>query len=121
MITAPSDEKIEDAIDEGVNSVTFTKDEIFQMFLDVLRDAFDIDPGAFMKLVAHRVDCEPSLVDHPTIVVAGDDERPTLGMFGIINGICTRITGRTLAFKCEDDGYRITGFCEFTKPQQPSA
>ena len=42
---------------------------------------------ALDALINARVPVDPLLVDHPTIQVSGDDDKPLVGFLGLLNGI----------------------------------
>lgn len=77
----------------------------FDDFLIVLNEAVTLDRNAVDMLCEHRVECNDALADHPTIQVAGlPGQIAHVGMIGIINGICERITGRRVAADYDTDG-----------------
>lgn len=59
-----------------------------QDVIDLLNQAFKLDPQAIEKLFAVRVQCNESLAEHPTIQVRdyGPDS-PNVGVIGLLNGI----------------------------------
>jgi len=65
-----------------------TKRELAQLIVDRLNDAMLYDPEAMHKLCETRVSCNQALIDHPTIqVLVDDDKPPAVGMIGILNGL----------------------------------
>lgn len=91
-------------------------DRIIEKFVDVLNSAYDADPAAIHALLCNRVPCNQELADHPSIVVVENKATPdpgyTVGLLGILNGICGALTGRTVSVTLENDVRRITGFAE---------
>lgn len=90
-----------------------------ECFLQVLNSAYEADPAAMHALVCNRVPCNQALADHPTVVAVTNKvamgESYTVGMIGIINGICAAITGERVAVQFSDtpdeDGCsKIVGF-----------
>ena len=59
--------------------------------VEVLNVALDADPDAMRQLIENRVPCNTGLAGHPTIQVKREPMSSTgysVGMIGIINGIC---------------------------------
>lgn len=78
-----------------------------EWFVMVLNRALESDPDAISELFAYRVECNDKLADDPTIQVkARDGEHPTVGAFGVINGIlgATDDGFGFIAMEVEDDG-----------------
>lgn len=110
------------------------KKEILQVFIDVLNEAHDLDPKAIEALMNTYTMCNEALENHESIVCSRvalggcSREEPTLSTLGLINGICARLTGKTvvkilnedltyegfemfnnnseLVVTCEDDGWK---------------
>ena len=55
--------------------------------IEVLNDALERDPVAITQLVNLRVDCNPQLVNHPTIQSSVYHGTSKVGVLGLINGI----------------------------------
>lgn len=96
----------------------------FDIFLRILNEAYAADPAAIHALICNRVPCSRSLADHPTIQVEVNTvplrESYSVGLLGIINGICEPITGKKVAIQfSEPDGVpttkhlKILGFTEY--------
>ena len=84
-----------------------------QKMVDLLNEAYALDPVAMTALVLARVPCNAALLAHPTIQVADvQDGGPTVGILGIVNGICgadERGWG-AVAANFDDDVTRLEGF-----------
>ena len=55
--------------------------------IEVLNDALERDPIAITQLVNLRVNCNPQLVNHPTIQSSVYHGTSKVGVLGLINGI----------------------------------
>ena len=55
--------------------------------IEILNDALERDPVAITQLVNLRVDCNPQLVNHPTIQSSVYHGTSKVGVLGLINGI----------------------------------
>ena len=55
--------------------------------IEILNDALERDPVAITQLVNLRVDCNPQLVNHPTIQSSVYHATSKVGVLGLINGI----------------------------------
>ena len=55
--------------------------------IEVLNDVLERDPVAITQLVNLRVDCNPQLVNHPTIQSSVYHGTSKVGALGLINGI----------------------------------
>lgn len=57
--------------------------------VNLLNEAFKLDPEALEKLAFARVKCNEDLANHPTIVVyqAAEGSRCEVGLLGILNGL----------------------------------
>jgi len=58
-----------------------------QQVVDVLNEVLTADPAAANGLFKQYVPCNQAIVDHPTVIVAGSNEQPLLGVLGLINGL----------------------------------
>lgn len=83
--------------------------DILDNLLAVLNEAVAIDREAITELVEQRVLCSEEFAAHPDIVVQATRSAELLGMLGIVNGICKRLTGVVLQAVYDDDG-KITHF-----------
>jgi hypothetical protein len=98
---------------EIMEDMTMEADQVYKTFLDTLNEAIKADRDAVDMLCEHRVECNDELADHPTIQVCGN---PTVvGMIGIINGICERLTGKRVAADYDESG-NLLGFVEYVEP-----
>jgi hypothetical protein len=103
-----------------------TPEDIFSTFLRVLNEAYEADPKVLHTMVDNRLVCTEALADHPSIQVAttslgvNGGEFCTVGLLGILNGICEPLTGRRVAAKFSelDSGERgqLLGFVEYKSP-----
>lgn len=94
-------------------------------FLRVLNEACAQDPVAIRSLIAYRVPCNGELSFHPTIQVHEEMvvdhgfylPNYSVGLLGIINGICEEVTGKRIAAKwSEPDEFgksELLGFVEY--------
>lgn len=87
-------------------------EQIQQIFVDVLNRAFKADPDALQSLVFSRVNCNDTLAKDPTICVYGDNEY-TVGLVGILNGICTELTGEKIAVATDE--FKVKGFVKYVE------
>ena len=55
--------------------------------IEVLNDVLERDPVAITQLVNLRVDCNPQLINHPTIQSSVYHGTSKVGVLGLINGI----------------------------------
>lgn len=85
------------------------KKEILQVFIDVLNEAHDLDPKAIESLMNTRTNCNDDLADHDSIlcgtamIVGCNIEMPTISTLGLLNGVCKRLTGKTVSNVFYDD------------------
>lgn len=99
--------------------------DILDVFLKVLNEAYVADPAAIHALVCNRVPCNLALADHPTIQVEANvvatGETYSVGMLGIVNGLCEVITGQRVAvmYSDPDDTGRckVLGFTQYKATQ----
>jgi hypothetical protein len=96
-------------------------EDLINLAVKTLNEAFAADPAAMHCLVKHRIPCNETLADHPTIQVStnqfGETERFAVGLTGILNGILEPATGKRIAFMISDDGEgTLTGFTIYTPP-----
>jgi len=64
--------------------------------IDFLNDLLNMDCHAISNIINHRVPCNHSLAEHPTVQCGigkmhGIDSDYTVGMLGILNGLCGTI------------------------------
>lgn len=93
---------------------------IAKSFVLVLNGAFRADPRAISALLCNRVPCNGALAAHPTVQVQLNptlrDGSCTVGLLGVINGICETVTGQRVASKWK--GKELTGFCLYEPPSK---
>ncbi len=108
---------------ETQNGATLPIHDLLGVFIGVLNSAYEADPAAMHALICNRVPCNQTLADHPTIPVdvnlVATGESHTVGMLGVINGICEEVTGKRVAVMFsdppDDEGRRkIVGFTEYS-------
>lgn len=104
------------SIESLVNS-----EKTFEVFLRILNEAYAADPAAIHSLICNRVPCNFTLAEHPTVEVCTspvlDGLNFTIGILGIINGICVASTGKRIALKFSEldsaGARKIIGFQEY--------
>lgn len=52
-----------------------------------LNELIRLDQGAIEKLVDSRVICNKAMADHPTVQVMQIEDKPVVGILGILNGL----------------------------------
>lgn len=81
------------------------KRRVATTIVDVLNEALQADPQLVRQLCEYRLPCRPALMAHPTIVALETAEKvAVVGMLGILNGICLRLTGKYIAAVTEENG-----------------
>lgn len=90
------------------SQTSITPDEIIKVFVRVLNEATSADNNAISELIEKRVGCNENIAYHPYITVSQDCK---LGLLGMINGVCTALTGRVVCAEYNDSGI-LTGFKE---------
>jgi hypothetical protein len=101
---------------EITEDMTMEATDVYKTFLDILNDAVKADPVAMTDLCESRVPCNDELADHPTIQVCGFDPI-VVGMIGVINGICEKLTGKRVAADFDEEG-NLLAFVEYKEPPQ---
>lgn len=95
--------------------------DLVDHIIETMNELLVRDPRAISALIETRVYCSEAIADHPTVQVSADKGRPTLGLLGILNGLCgTRSDGSGhIAAEFEDSG-RISQFVRLRddKPRQ---
>lgn len=108
----------------STSDVKFTErksmeEKLIDVFVQVLNEAYDSDPGAIHALLCNRVPCNDLLASHPAIQVelnkVARNEGYIVGMLGILNGVCERITGERVAAVFEGDPPQLQGFTKYKK------
>ena len=92
----------------------------FDAILHVLNTAYQADPSAIHALICNRVPCNEALAGHPDVTVSENlvvGEGYVVGMLGVINGICSNLTGKLVAAVFSDEEQpRLLGFAEYQTP-----
>lgn len=108
---------------QAVERPALDSGDLFGVFVRILNEAYDADPAAMHTLICQRVPCNQTLADHPTVQVASEPVAKTeyfsVGMLGVINGICEPITGKRVAVKFSEPDpttkrSKILGFVEYS-------
>lgn len=84
----PWPQKIAGVIVDALNR----ESDQFARFIAVLNQALECDPVAINSLFSCRVECNESIASHETIQVLQKDGSFSLGVLGLINGLCGVIT-----------------------------
>lgn len=83
-----------------------------QEVVDLLNEAFELDPAAIATLVATRIPCNNPLSEHPTIQVTyvreGSDKMG-IGILGILNGLLVK-EEKCVMFAYDDATQQPLGF-----------
>lgn len=78
--------------------------------VDLLNEAVKADPEAVAALLEQRVPCHNrALGDHPDFTVQSGKDWDMFGALGLVNGICSRLTGEVVCAQYDEDGH-LTGF-----------
>lgn len=94
------------------------KQEILESILNTLNEACQADKNAINQLCETRVPCNETLAEHPTVVVKEDnDGQTTIGLIGIINGICEKLTGLKVAGEYNAND-KLVGFVAYRQPKK---
>lgn len=85
---------------------------LIQRVVDLMNEALEADQTAISNLINHRVPCNETLADHPTIQcgirspAALSDT--TVGLLGILNGICgIKPDGYGYVYACMDGVFNV--------------
>ena len=62
--------------------------ELAERLVDFLNELADLDKEAINALIRTRVGCNQKLLNHPTVQVSVIDNNYTVGILGILNGLC---------------------------------
>jgi hypothetical protein len=104
------------------DAVGLVSSDLFGVFVRILNEAYEADPAALHTLICYRVPCNQALADHPTVQVASEPFAKTeyfsVGLLGVINGICEPLTGKRVAVKFSEPDpttkrSKILGFTEY--------
>jgi hypothetical protein len=91
--------------------------------INLLNEAFKMDPEAINKLVGSRVKCNKELADHPTIQVLGEGDPMTftVGLLGILNGIFGKDGNGTgyIGIELDEEEWQIEKFVYLNKNAVP--
>jgi hypothetical protein len=71
-------------------SVEFKKPDLdlAQRIVDLLNELTELDRPAVAALIANRVPCIRELAEHPTVQVGAQHGGFSVGLLGILNGLC---------------------------------
>lgn len=96
---------------------TMAKDLVDHIII-TMNDLLGRDPKAVSALVETRVYCNEAVADHPTVQVGTDKGKPTVGLLGILNGLCGTMADGTgyIAAEIGDDG-RVSRFVRLDERQ----
>lgn len=91
-------------------------------FAALLNEALKCDPYAISSLCNHRIACDSRLVRHPTVQVERSADADKVGMLGVINGICERVTGHKIAAVYDNEYNKalVTDFIVVTLDECPN-
>ena len=96
-----------------IDDVTREKSlDVADQMIRFLNELMEIDPDALHKLIETRVPCNTDLAEHPTVQVQGTQEKPCVGLLGILNGF-VGADNDGWGFVCasfDDDTGKLTGF-----------
>ncbi len=96
--------------------------DIMKVTIDILNEAYVLDPAAVHALICNRVPCNVNLAEHGTVVVdenkVATGDSFAVGALGLINGIISKLCpGRSVAVMFYEPGEngrsKIAGFMEF--------
>lgn len=103
--------------------VLMDQTELAEHLVKCLNEYFQIDPEAIKALFAHRVPVNEALADHPTVQVRVD-ERATVSILGLLNGVIGTIPGTEVGYLCGDyddnDHSLLLGFSVNPKSKFPN-
>ncbi|MFA5572280.1 MAG: hypothetical protein WDA42_04170 [Candidatus Bathyarchaeia archaeon] len=54
----------------------------------LLNTLLTLDPTATRNLVEQRIPCNDALANHPTVQVMVEDGKTSVGLLGVLNGLC---------------------------------
>jgi len=93
------------------------KQEVLDSILAILNEACKADGLAMGKLVEERVSCTDMLAEHPMIQVNCNEHDGSyqVGIMGLINGICERLTGSIVAAVMKEPEGIVLEFVQFNK------
>ena len=105
--------------ENSIQTAFETEVDPFDAFLEVLNTAYQADPAAIHALICNRVPCNEALANHPDVTVSENlvvGEGYVVSMLGVINGICSSLTGKLVAAVFSDEEQpRLLGFAEYQK------
>lgn len=85
--------------------------ELARRIVTALNELLEVDRAAITLLVRARVPCGQALADHPSVQVLQEGTVTTVGLVGVLNGICGVYTdgnvkgwGPVCAVVNDDDG-----------------
>ncbi len=92
---------------------------MIQKIVDLLNEASQLAPDAIRRLILIRVPCNEAIERHPSIVVGGPAGKPTLGVLGLLNGLCES-DERIVATVDDDDESKPVTFERGTPSTYPA-
>jgi hypothetical protein len=75
-----------------------------------LHGLWRLDPQAIAELMTHRVPCNRSLADHPTVQVGARGTGYMVGPLGILNGLLTSLGLPMVRAVVDDQSGEFVGF-----------
>lgn len=63
-------------------------DRMADRVVELMNEMLAIDPAATRALLINRVPCNAALADHPTIQCGAMEGGYTVGMMGVLSGLC---------------------------------
>jgi hypothetical protein len=80
--------------------------------VDKLNEIFTTDPDAMRALLNNRVECNQTMANHNSVQVMGTEDKPTVGILGILNGLIEPLVGGRIAVKL-GEGMKVTEFIKY--------
>lgn len=80
--------------------------DLVDHIIGLMNDLLDRDPKAITALTETRVYCNEAVADHPTVQVVMDKGKSTVGLMGVLNGLCGTMPDGSgyIAAEVGDDG-----------------
>ncbi len=95
---------------------------IIENILRVLNSAANSDPEAIYNLLEHRVVCNSTLANHPTVQVRTEHGKDLVGALGLINAIVEELCinhgegAKRVAVILDPNNKKATRFIEYVDP-----
>lgn len=95
---------------------------LLQTAVDVMNEAWKLDPLAVRAMLINVIPCNVALADHPHILVDKYDEGYVIRELGLINGILEAMGLGRVAAKWSDTAdaegkYTFLGFTSYSYPE----